>query len=266
MSRLRPVDAERRRESDAGSAFSEALARGLQIIGAFNETRRQMSLSEVARAIDLPRATARRALHTLVHLGYVESDRRLFRLTPQILRLASAYLTANPVSMVLQPVCDRLTAELGEPCSVAVLQGDDVVMIARAVPSQSFLMGAGIGFRLPAYCSALGRVLLSALSEPEVSLYLDRVPLVAVTPHTVTDRVALAAAIAETRRAGFSYVDQEVEHGFRSVAVPLLRFDGAPVAALHVGAHAERMTEATMLQVFLPRLRHEADSLRGQLI
>jgi IclR family pca regulon transcriptional regulator len=266
MSRLRPADAERRRQSDTGPAFSEALARGLQIIGAFNETRRQMSLSEVARVIDLPRATARRALHTLVHLGYVESDGRLFRLTPLILGLASAYLTANPVSMVLQPVCDRLTAEFGEPCSVAVLQGDEVVMIARAVPSQSLLVGAGIGFRLPAYCSALGRVLLAALSEAGVEGYLDRVALVAVTPHTVTDRAALAEAVAETRRVGFSYVDQEVEHGFRSVAVPLLRFDGTPVAALHVGAHAERVSEATILEVFLSRLRDEADSLRGQLV
>jgi IclR family pca regulon transcriptional regulator len=266
MSRLRSVDAERRRKADAGPAFSEALARGLQVIGAFNETRRQMSLSDVARVIDLPRATVRRALYTLAHLGYVESDGRLFRLTPMILRLASAYLTANPVSMVLQPVCDRLTRELGEPSSLAVLQRDEVVMIARAVPAQSLPVGAGIGFRLPAYCSALGRVLLAALTDTEVHAYLDRVALVAITPRTMTDPAEVARAIAEARRAGFSYVDQEVEHGFRSIAVPLVRFDGTPVGALHIGAHAERVAEAVMLEVFLPRLQQEAASLRQQLI
>ena len=266
MPRLRPADAERRHQTNAGPAFSEALARGLQIIGAFNETRRQMSLSEVAEAVDLPRATARRALHTLAHLGYVESDGRLFRLTPMILRLASAYLTANPISMVLQPVCDRLTRELGESCSAAVLQADEVVMIARAVPSQSLPVGAGIGFRLPAYCSALGRVLLGAQTDAEVRGYLGRVDLIGVTARTVTDPAAIAEAIAQTRRDGFSFVDQEVEHGFRSIAVPLCRFDGTPIGALHVGAHAERVPEAMMLEVFMPRLTQEAALLRQQLI
>jgi IclR family pca regulon transcriptional regulator len=266
MPRLRSADAARRQTADLGPAHSEALARGLQIIGAFNETRRQMSLSDVARAIDLPRATARRALHTLAHLGYVETDGRLFRLTPLILRLASAYLTANPISILLQPVCDRLTRDMGEPCSVAVLQSDEVVMIARAVPSQTLPAGAGIGFRLPAYCSALGRVLLGALPDAAVRAYLDRVDLAAVTTRTVIDPDALADAVAATRTAGFSYVDQEVEHGFRSIAVPLCRFDGKVIAALHIGANAERVPEATMLGDFLDRLRREAESLRVQLV
>lgn len=251
---------------DAGSAYSEALARGLQIIGVFGETRRPMSLSDVARAIGLPRATARRALHTLVHLGYAESDGRQFRLTPLILRLASAYLTANPVPLLLQPVCDRLARELGEPCSVAVLQADEVVMIARAVPSQSLAAGAGIGFRLPAYCSALGRVLLAAGTDREARDYLDRVALVAVTSRTETDPAELVRRIAEARTAGFAYVDQEAEHGFRSVAVPLRRFDGTPVAALHIGARAERVSEAAMLGRFLDRLRQAATFLQPQLI
>ncbi len=266
MSRLRPLDAERRQESGAGPDFSEALARGLQIIGAFDEHHRQMSLSDVARAVDLPRATARRALHTLVHLGYVDSDGRLFRLTPRILNLASAYLTANPITMILQGVCDRITRETGEPCSAAVLHADEVVMIARAVPANALPIGAGIGFRLPAYCSALGRVLLAACSDEDVRAYLARADLVPQTPRTVTDPVALAAAVARARTDGFAYVDQEVEHGFRSIAVPLHRFDGLAIGALNIGAHAERASESVMLENYLPRLRQEAQELRRQLV
>ena len=266
MSRLRPIDAERRRESGVGPDFSEALARGLQIIGAFDEAHRQMSLSDVARAVDLPRATARRALHTLAHLGYVESDGRLFRLTPKILRLAGAYLTTNPISMILQGVCDRITRATGEPCSAAVLQADEVVMIARAVPAQVLPVGAGIGFRLPAYCSALGRVLLAAGSDEAVHGYLDRVELARFTPRTVTDPALLARAIAVAREDGYAFVDQEVEHGFRSIAVPLHRFDGAAIGALNIGAHAERAGEAAMLEEYLPLLRREAAELRHQLV
>src|SRR5438477_8048236 len=135
MPRLRASDAGRRAASAAGPDFSEALARGLRIVAAFSAERRSMTLSDVAKAVDLPRATARRALLTLARLGYVASDGRLFRLTPRILGLAAAYLLSNGLSTRLQPVCERLSAATGETCSVAVLDGDEVAMISPAAPA-----------------------------------------------------------------------------------------------------------------------------------
>ena len=266
MSRLRSHDAARRQGSGLGPDHSEALARGLQLMTAFAGTRRSMTLSELAAAVDLPRATARRALLTLVTLGYAEVEGRQFRLTPRVLRLASAYLTSNVGSTLLQPACDRIARITGESCTAAVLEGGEAVMIARALPQQLVPAGAGIGYRLPAYCSALGRVLLAALPDPSLAAYLDSTALAAVTPHTLTDRPALLAAIARVRADGFAYVDGEAEYGFRSIAVPLRRFDGTAVAALNIGARVEQADQATMLGRHLETLRSEAAELSGHLV
>lgn len=147
MSKLRPLDAERRAQRPDSANFSEALARGLSVITAFDDQRRRMTLSDVARVVDLPRATVRRALATLVGLGYLEAEGRLFRLTPRILKLAAAYLSSNTVSSILQPVCERLSQQVGASCSVAVLDGDEAVMIARAVPARPPAMGLGSTLR-----------------------------------------------------------------------------------------------------------------------
>jgi IclR family pca regulon transcriptional regulator len=154
MSRLRPQDAETRAQRANSADFSEALARGLGVIGAFNDQRRQMTLSDIARAVDLPRATVRRALATLVALGYLETEGRLFRLTPRILKLAIAYLSSDPVPSVLQPVCENICRQVGASCSVAVLDGDEAVMIARAVPARPASVGLGVGYRCSAARSA----------------------------------------------------------------------------------------------------------------
>lgn len=266
MSKLREGDADRRRQAGLGPDYSEALARGLQVLTTFNETRRSQSLSDIARAVDLPRATVRRALLTLTALGYVEAEERRFRLTPRVLRLAAAYLTSNVISTLLQPACDRIARRLGESCTAAVLEADEVVMIARALPDQLVPAGVGIGYRLPAYCSALGRVLLAALPDAALDAYLDRVPLVAQTGHTRTDRAAIRDAVAAARAAGFCFVDQEAEYGFRSIAVPLRKFDGTVVAALNVGARLEQASVATMTGPYLRDLLDEAASLSGFLI
>lgn len=266
MTRLRAKDAERRRLSDADSDFSEALARGLQVIGAFTEDRRQMSLSDIAREVDLPRATTRRALYTLTHLGFMETDGKLYRLTPRILRLASAYLTSNAISTLVQPTCDRIAREIGASCTAAVLEKAEVVMIARALPAQLLAAGVGIGFRLPSYCSALGRVLLSGLADETLDALLATMSFEAVTPYTVTDPAQIRAAIVRVRTDGFAFVDQEAEHGFRSLAAPIRKFDGSLVAALNVGARIELATEDFMLGTCLPVLLREAEELRPQLI
>jgi IclR family transcriptional regulator, pca regulon regulatory protein len=263
---LRASDTAQRAANGFGPDFSEALARGLSVIGAFGDGRRQMTLSEVARAVDLPKATARRALYTLARLGYVESDGRLYRLLPKILTLASAYLTSTGVAAMVQPVCDRITSLVHQPCTAAVLDGSDVAMVARAHPSQLRSIGLGIGLRLPAWCTALGRVLLAALPDDRLDALLDRIEPVAITSFTLRDRAALRAAIVAARRDGYAYVDQEAEFGFRSVAVPLVRYDGTVVAAMNVGARIEVATRETMEGAYLTLLRDEARALHPTLM
>ncbi len=265
MARLRKSDAERRSREAAGPDFSEALARGMRVIRAFNEEARQMTLSELAKAVDLPRATVRRVLLTFVHLGYVEAEGRLFRLTPKVLDLAAAFLSSSAVATVLQPTCERITKELGEACSTAVLYGTQVVMIAHAAPPRFIDVGPGVGFRLPAWCTSLGRVLLAELSPEERDALLDRSDLAPATSHTVTDRGDLLDRIAAAGAAGHAIVDQEAELGFRSVAVPLRRLDGKAVAALNVGARVEAAGLDTLRDRFLPVLQREAAALRTQL-
>ncbi len=266
MSRLRKTDAARRAEEGYGPDFSEALARGIKIITAFDAEHLQMTLSDVARAVDLPRATARRALYTLGRLGYVESDGKLFRLTPKILTLATAYLNSNLVPRLLQPACERMCREIDASCSVAVLDGAEVVMVARATSVRPITAGLGIGYRLPAFCSSLGRVVLSALAEEELDAFLKALKPAAVTPQTVTDKARLKQLILGVRKRGYALVDQEAEIGFRSIAVPVRRYDGAVIAAMNLGVPVERVSRETMLEIFLPALRSAVESLRNQLI
>jgi IclR family pca regulon transcriptional regulator len=266
MSRLRPSDAERRARRADSANFSEALARGLNVINAFDDQRRQMTLSDVARAIDLPRATVRRALATLVELGYLETEGRLFRMTPRILKLATAYLSSNPVSSVLQPTCERLCQQVGASCSVAVMDGDEAVMIARAVPARPPSVGLGVGYRLPVFCSALGRALASTLSDAELDAYLARLKPVRFTRQTVVSKPEIRRLVLDVRRKGYALADQEAEVGIRSIAVPLLRFDGRPVAALNIGVQPEQVPAKTMVAEYAPLLMREAVMLREQLV
>ena len=266
MPRVKRTPAEQQLADEAGPEFLEALARGLRVIQAFNHERRQLSLSDIARLVSLPRASVRRTLHTLVHLRFAETDGRLFRLTPRILTLASTYLASNSISGILQPAVERLSAEVGEACSAAVLDGEDVIMIAHAVPNRVLNLAAQIGFRLPAIASSLGRVLLAALDEGELDGVLARVALPKLTPMTIVDRAQLRLTIRKVREDGYSLVDQEVELGFRSISVALRRLDGRVISSLNVGAHSRRCTLDTMRSVFLPKLEALASELQPQMI
>jgi IclR family pca regulon transcriptional regulator len=259
-------DAEQRLVESAGPEFLEALARGLRVIEVFGRDRRQLTLSEAARAVDLPRASVRRTLTTLVQLGYAETDGRLFKLTPRILTLASSYLSSNPILDVLRPALERLSAEVNESSSCAVLDGDEVVMIAHASPKRLVELSAQIGLRLPAVSSSLGRVLLAAFQNNALDKYLARAKPAKLTPATVTDKTALRRAITKARADGYAVVDQEIEIGFRSISVPLRRLDGKVIAALNVGVHSERCSLDTMRKTILPKLADMADRLRQQLI
>jgi IclR family pca regulon transcriptional regulator len=266
MPRLKRSDAEKELADSAGPEFLEALARGLRVIEVFNRDRRQLTLADAAKAVDLPRASVRRTLMTLVTLGYAETDGRLFRLTPRILTLANAYLSANAVSDIIQPALERLSAEVKEACSCAVLDGEDMVMIAHASPNRLIAVSAQIGFRLPAYASSLGHVMLSALDDAALERFLARVKPSRLTPETVTDKSEIRKAILKVRKDGFSLMDQGVEIGFRSISVPLKRPDGRTIAALNIGVHSERVALDTMRRIFLPKLAAMADALRQQLV
>jgi IclR family transcriptional regulator, pca regulon regulatory protein len=266
MSRLRPQDAEKRAQRADAADFSEALARGLGVISAFDEQRRQMTLSDVARAVDLPRATVRRALATLVSLGYLEADGRLFRLTPRILKLAIAYLSSDPVPSILQPVCERLCRQVGASCSVAVRDGEEAVMIARAVPARPASVGLGVGYRLPVFCSALGRVLASAMPDAELDAFLAQLKPVRFTRQTVVSKPEIRRLILDVRNKGYALADQEAEIGIRSIAVPLVRFDGRAVAALNIGVQPEQVSAKALVADYLPLLLKEATALKERLV
>jgi IclR family pca regulon transcriptional regulator len=257
---------EQRVAETGGPDFLEALARALRIIQAFNRDRRQLTLSDIAKLVDLPRASVRRTLHTLIHLGFAETDGRVFRLRSRILTLASAYLMSNSISDILQPAVERMTREVGEACSAAVLDGDDVIMIAHASPNRVVNVSAQIGFRLPAVSSSLGRVLLAALEDRELDRLLRRIEPERLTSATVVDRAELRRAILKARQDGFSLVDQEAELGFCSISVPLRRLDGRVIASLNIGTHSNRVTLDTMRRVLLPKLRALAGDLQSQMI
>ncbi len=266
MPRLKRSEAEQALAGAAGPDFLEALARGLRVIEAFGREKRWLTLSDLARRVDLPRASVRRTLVTLVKLGYAETDERLFRLTPRILTLAGAYLASNAVSDIVQPALESLSDDVKEGCSAAVLDGDEVTMIAHASPNRMLPVSAQIGFRLPALSSSLGRVLLAAMDDGALDRFLARVEAVKLTPATLVDKPTLRAAILKARTDGFSLVDQEAEPGFRSVSVPLKRRDGKVIAALNIGAHSERRPLDSLRKTFLPKLQRLAAELQQQLV
>jgi IclR family pca regulon transcriptional regulator len=263
VAKLNARDEARRaaRAVDANRAdYSEALERGLLVLTAFEHSEERLTQAQLARKLELPRATVRRALLTLAHLGYVVPDDKAYRLGPKVLTLASAYLTTNPVSHLLQPVCDGLAEEFQASCTAAVLDGPSAVMIARALPRQALPIGQGIGFQVPATRSALGLVLLAGWDSERRHRYLSD------HPDPDESAAGLAARIAEVAADGYAYVAHEVEAGFHSVAVPLRRWDGTPIAALNVGTSVERLSEQDMREKVLPVLRQTAEKLQAQLV
>jgi IclR family pca regulon transcriptional regulator len=246
--------------------FVESFDRGLRLLQAFGERPAPMSLSEIAKAADLPRATARRILFTLQHGGFVSSDGKQFALTPHVLTLAGSYLRSNQLVSVLQPVLDRISAEAQEISSLAVLDGDDVVFIARASPTRIFTGGVDIGYRLPAFCTAVGRAMLGRLSDAELKEKLGGMRREALTPQTVTDPKRLSTAVVADRKQGYSLVDREAEPHFRSIAVPVQRYDSIIVAAINIGAHVDRISMEEMVKRFLPLLREGAEEVRARLL
>lgn len=243
--------------------FVAALGRGLQVLECFGPGRERMTLSQVAQQTGLSRGTARRFLLTLTALGYLASDGKLFWMTPRVLRFGQGYLAGFARAEAVRPVIEAVSRDLNESCSLAVLDGADVVYVARVEARRVYSSRIDIGTRLPAHASSLGRVLLAALPEPALEEWLRRHPLRAWTERTVTDPEQLRARLIEIRRQRYAVIDGELELGARSIAVPVLDATGREVAALNIGTSAARAPLEMLRRSFLPVLREAAGRLAG---
>jgi IclR family pca regulon transcriptional regulator len=266
MARLRQKDAQQRAASGHGPDFLEAFARGLRVIAAFGREKKQLSLSDVARATDLPKPSVRRALYTLTCLGLAESDGRSFRLTPKIMELASAYLGSNLVSTIVQPACERIGDRTEQSCFAAVLDGYDIVMIAHSLHGRPDVLAPTIGIRRPAFNTAAGRAILSQLGDKALDAWLDKLEPKEMTKFTLTDKKALKGEILQARRQGYAVTAQELRRGYHAVAVPLKRYDGATIAAVCVAIWLEDSSVGTSAEKYLTALRDETEALQAQLL
>ncbi len=240
-----------------------ALASGLEVLQTFDAEHPRMTLSEVAARTGMDRAKARRFLLTLHALGFVKRSGRQFELTPRVLQLGYAYQASNQYRAVIQQYLEDITAELGESSSLAVLDGDEVVYVVRSAARHRLMaITLSVGTRLPAAYTSMGRVLLGQLPEPELDAFLDRVQLSALTPSSITERDTLRADILRVRAQGYSMVDQELDLGLRSVAVPVFAGNGELLGAINVSTNAARVSMDTLMDVYLPRLQSAADRIR----
>ncbi|MGW3343026.1 IclR family transcriptional regulator domain-containing protein [Nonomuraea rubra] len=243
----------------------QSLARGLAVIRAFSAAEPEQTLSQVARATGLSRAAARRFLLTLTELGYVRNDGRLFALTPRVLELGYAYLSGLSLPEVADPHLERLAAEVRESASVAVLDGEDVVYVARVATARIMRVSISIGTRFPAYCTSMGRMLLSALPPEALEAYLSRACLRRLTSRTIVLPAALRAELDEVRVRGWAMVDQELEEGLRSIAAPIRDRTGRTVAAVNVSTHATRTSLQAAERDLLPPLLATAGRIEADL-
>ncbi len=256
----------------AGSAASperrevmNGLAKGLEVIRAFNRERPVLTLSQVAAATGLPAATARRCLHTLEELGYVARSGRSFLLRPKVLEIGAAYLDSMNIEAVTRNYLEDLALRTGDSASLAVLDGTEIVYVARASARTLLRLEAHVGSRLPAYPTSMGRVLLAGLGRERLDAYFEHAELVALTEHTVTERKRLERLIEECRRVGYSAVEDELALGVVAVAVPVVDHAGRVVAALNSSGHTKRMTKSQLVRERLPMLRQASRQISQEL-
>lgn len=251
--------------TDREADFVQSLQRGLAVIRAFDGESRTLTLGEVATATGLARAAARRFLLTLVDLGYVRVDARLFELSPRVLELGRAYLSSLRLPTLAHPHLEALVDDVGESATIAVLDATDIVYVAHVPARRIMSITIGVGTRDPAFATSLGRVLLAAQDDAWLDGYLGSAPLSPITDHTVSGARPLRAELARVRRQGYALVDQELEDGLRAVAVPIHDAHGAVVAAVNLAVHAGRWTVEAIRADLLPRLREAANAIEAAL-
>jgi len=240
-----------------------ALASGLEVLQAFDAEHPRMTLSEVAARTEMDRAKARRFLLTLHGLGFVKRSGRQFELTPRVLQLGYAYQASNQYRAVIQQYLEDITAELGESSSLAVLDGDEVVYVARSSARHRLMaITLSVGTRLPAAYTSMGRVLLAQLSEAELEAFLARVKLETFTASSVTNTEVLRDEIINVRQQRYAIVDQELDSGLRSVAVPVFAGNGELLGAINISTNAARVGMDTLMEIYLARLQKAAEAVR----
>jgi IclR family pca regulon transcriptional regulator len=244
-----------------GDSYVQSFARGLEVIRSFSAAAPRQTLTEVAGRAGLTRAGARRILLTLQTLGYVESDGKLFSLTPRILDLGFAYLSSMPIWNLAEPVMEALVEQVKESCSAAALDGTDIVYVLRVPTRKIMSIGLGVGSRLPAYCTSMGRMLLSGLPDDEVLRRLRSTKRMPLTRHTIVDVEALLAKVQQARKQGWCLVNQELEEGLVSIAAPITNRTGRMVAALNISGQANRTSAKLMQESMLPPLSEAARAI-----
>ncbi|GAA3337197.1 IclR family transcriptional regulator C-terminal domain-containing protein [Amorphoplanes nipponensis] len=245
--------------------FVQSLERGLAVIRAFDAHHRELTLSEVARICELTRAAARRFLLTLTDLGYVRTDGRLFSLTPRVLELGYAFLSSLSLPEVAEPHLEQLSAEVHESSSISVLDGDDIVYVARVPTRRIMAVAINVGTRFPAYATSMGRVQIAYLPDEQRQAYLARVRLERLTARTVATAGELRDELRRVREQGYAIVDQELEEGLRSMAAPVFDRSGNVAAAVNVSVHASRTSVAVMRAELLPPLLTAAERITADL-
>ncbi|GAB7551625.1 IclR family transcriptional regulator C-terminal domain-containing protein [Novosphingobium resinovorum] len=240
--------------------FMTSLARGLAVLRCFADSERPMTIAQAARLTGLSRPAVKRCLHTLVRLGYAVQDGTLYALRPKVLALGFAYLSSSSLAMRAQPLLDQLRDDLHESCSLGVIEEDEVYYVARAEVSRIMSIALRVGSRLPLYCTSMGRVMLAGLDRAAQQAYLRRTELTARTDRTVTEPLALLEILDHVAQEGYAIMDQELERGLRSVAVPVI-VDGRVIAAVNIGTQADRVSMADLHSRYLPALRRVARDL-----
>lgn len=250
------------RETDFISGF----AKGLSVIEAFDATNSRLSITDISKITGLERATARRCLLTLAELGYADYDGKFFTLSPRILRLGHSYLTSTPLPRLMQPFLDQLSEKTGESASASVLDGNEIVYIARASHKRVMSINLNPGSRLPAYCSSMGRVLLAAMAQDEARRILENSNRKANTLKTKTTLAALMDELQRVREQGYAVIDQELEIGLCSIAIPVRNMRGATIAAINIGAQAARVSIDEMIERYLPVMQSTRDTITSLLV
>lgn len=246
--------------------FVLSLARGLRVIESFEGHQDGRTIVEITQSTGLSRAAIRRILLTLEQLGYVERSRQVYRLKSQVLRLGFSFLSSSSVVEAARPVLERIAERLHESSSMSMLDGGQIVYVARSAASRIMAAGLSVGSRLPAYCTSMGRVLLASLPDDQLDAYLQELKPRSYTPKTIVRIPQLKKAILKVRKDGYAIVDEELEAGLRSIAVPVSTRSNRVVAAINVGTHVSRVDRSTLVHHCLPALQSGAHTLRNVLI
>jgi IclR family transcriptional regulator, pca regulon regulatory protein len=251
--------------ADRAPHFVRSLERGLAVIRAFDADHPELTLSEVARDCGLTRAAARRFLLTLADLGYVRADGRVYRLTPRVLELGYSYLSSFSLAQIAAPHLEQLVDNTRESSSLCVLDGDDIVYVARVPARRIMTVAVTVGTRFPAHVTSVGRVILAHLPEEEIEVRLARVELTPLTARTIDSVAVLRTELERVRRQGYALVDQELEEGLRSIAAPVRDRGGEVVAAVNIPVQAGRTTLAAVRRDLLPPLLETVAGIEADL-